>query len=434
VEPTQRRKKVVLFAVVTGCLLGLGTLTRAAGLLWIPTVALWVAWRCAKFEKRLLLPAIILISAGITLLPWEIVLFAVEGRAVLITTSSELNLYLGNNPFIPEGDGSSGKLRPHADRAASEYSEQHGISLHQTYRSLALQEITGDPTKFVKRGFYKLRAVWSADFQLFKSILSVVYPPLSNGIAGLIFLVVLVSHFSFLALVMWGLWSPAPALRYRELIVILVLTAMMTHFVTLGHPRYAVPLLALLVPAAGHGLTHLTIFGRKGERRWALATLVSVAVVWVSIYTSLPVLYNTRLMPSSYYLGLVTQLDQWLGTDSTVSDRLLFRGVGNDYPAEVTISIIDRDFEFAEVESQVCSWKPSAETEVLNLVLQSSTATQPVQVQLSSGQSKQSAIASLSKEAWQTWQPSALPGIEYMWVGSSQLSVSDLAQVELYGK
>jgi 4-amino-4-deoxy-L-arabinose transferase-like glycosyltransferase len=405
-------KKVITLAVVTGCLLGLVTLTRGTGLLWIPTVALWLGWRSAELKKRILLPTIILVSAVVTLLPWEIALFAAEDRFVMVATSSEVNLYYGNNPWLPEGYGTWETLvKPHMDKAAREYSAQHGVSIGEAYRALALQEITGDPVKFIRRGFYKFRILWSADFQLFR-------PPVGDELANLLFSVVLISFFAFLALVMWGLWNPDPALRHRELIAALVLAPMAIHLITIGLPKHNIPLLAALSPVAGHGLAYLKVFKKRAMWPWALATLVSVAIISFSIYTSLPIEYS-RMEPSSYYLNLIRQLDQWFGHETMVSDRLLFRAGGDDYPEEVTISIISRDFEFADWEARTYSWKPSAETGILELVVRSQTAANSFQLQLSSRQPEGSAVLSLNREAWQTWQPSNLPGIEYMWVSTS---------------
>jgi len=431
VETPQPRKKVYL-AIVTGCLLGFCTLTRAAGLLLSPAVALWTGWRSTSLKQRILLPAIILLSTGLTLLPWEIALFAVQGEFVAVAGSSDLNLYDGNNPWLPDGYGSGGdatQTRTH--EAARKYSEQHGVSFDQACRILALQEITQHPIKFLERGFYKLRAVWSADFPLLRHILMVAYPPMSNELASLFWFAALIGLFTFLALAIWGLWSPAPALRYRELSIGLILTGMVPAFVATGLPRFGIPLLALLLPAAGHGLVHLKELKERSTRPWAIAALASIALVSVSIYTSLPSEYS-KIEPSSHYGDLVRQLDRWLGRETTVSDRLLFRTTGDSFPEQVSISIIGDDFEFTDLEAQTYSWSTSAGTGVLDLVVSSRTANKPFQLQLSTGMPEQSAILPLSDKVWQTWGPSKLPGIEYMWAGSAQFPTSALGEATAY--
>lgn len=260
VEVTQPRKKTFL-AVVTGCLSGFCTLARSAGLLVSPTVALWAGWRSAGLKKRILVPAVMLISVAATLLPWEIALLKVEDHFVLVSRSSDLNLYQGNNPWLSEEYGSwLNVVTPNLRQAASQYSERYGVSFYEACRALALQEIAQHPVKFLKRGFYKLRGMWTADFPLLRRILMGVYPPMSNKLATLIWLTTLISFFAFLAQAMWGLWNPAPVLRYRELLVGLVIAGSAPSFITIGEPRYNIPLLAALLPAAGHGLAHLKVF------------------------------------------------------------------------------------------------------------------------------------------------------------------------------
>jgi 4-amino-4-deoxy-L-arabinose transferase-like glycosyltransferase len=428
VEGTPSFKRTALLAMATGCLLGLGTLTRAAGLLWIPIVALWVGWRSIGFKKRLLLPALILISAGITLLPWEIALFAVEHRPVVITTSSELTLYLGNNPWLPDGYGAAAEIaKPQMDKAASEYGKRHGVSISEAYRALALQEIKGDPIKFVKRGFYKLRTLWLPDFQLFRYILVTACPPMTDGRVGLIILVAITSLLAFLALALWGLWNPNPTLRFRELLIVLVLATMATIFVTHGHPRYSIPLLAVLTPAAGHGLACLSTSKQKRVQPYVAATVLCVAVVGLSILTGFPYEYRSMsTVPSSHYLGLIRRIDQLLGQKTMVSDRLLFRASSDNHPGEVRLLIDGSEFEFTDSKAQTYTWSPAAEAGVLSLVVQSQTATRPFRLLLSSGDAGQSATLWLNKRSWHSWQPTSLTGVEYMWAGSAKFPLLSL--------
>ena len=432
VEIAEARRGVCL-AGVTGSLLGACTLTRAAGLLLGPAVALWMGWRCGGLRKRILLPVVLLIATVVVLLPWEVVLCAVEGRFVAVTTSGDLNLYLANNSWLPEGYGSWGTaVESGVQQAANEYSRQHGVGFYQACRALALQEIVRHPVTFLLRGFYKLRATWSADFPLLRHMLMVVYPPMANELAGLLWLVTVCSFFAFLALVMWGLWNPAPALRYRALIVGLVLAGTIPSFITIGQPRFSIPLLAALLPAAGHGLAHFKWFTKRAYEcthpRWprAVAALLSIALVSGFIYSGFPLEYS-KIEPSSHYLNLVKQLDRWFHHQAVVGDRLWFRAAGGDAPERVNISIVGDGFAFADSGAQTVDWDVSAEAGMLDLVVQSASAGGPFQLRLSSssGSHEYSTTLSLSDEAWQTWQPSTLPGVETMWVGSSQFPTSE---------
>jgi hypothetical protein len=135
----------------------------------------------------------------------------------------------------------------------------------------------------------------------------------------------------------------------------------------------------------------------------------------------LPFEYS-KLEPSSHNLNLVRQLDRWFGHQTDVSDRWLFRVIGHDYPEQVNISIVGNDFEFADLGTRTYRWNTLDEAGVLNLVVHSQTASQPFQLQLELYE--QSVALTPSDRVWQTWQPSGLPGIEYMWIGSSRLPLN----------
>jgi Dolichyl-phosphate-mannose-protein mannosyltransferase len=422
--PPSRRK--VGLATVTGFLLGCSTLVRAAGLISVPIVALWTGWRSRPLKQRVLPAAVILISAGAMLVPWEIVLYVVEGEFVTVARSGDLNLYDGNNPWLMEGDGEpTPMVKRLVIQSAYLYSLQHGVSQPQACRALALQEITQHPSRFLRRGFYKVRILWSADFMLLRHILMGVYPPMSNVLAGLIWLYAMASFFAFLAMALWGLWNPEPALHQRVLIIVIALAATVQAYISTGQPRFGIPLLAVLTPAAGHGLAHLSAV--KTARARAIATVISIALAYTFIYGSFPFEYG-RIISSSHYLTLVRQLDRWMGREMVVSDRLLFRTTGSNYPGQVVISVDGDDYEFADLGTRTYSWNTSTETGVLNLVARSAKATEPPRLQVSAGSSGPSRTLLLSNDAWQTWKPSGLLGIEYMWSGSSQFPIDSFVK------
>lgn len=419
-------RQAVSLGAITGCLLAICTLTRAAGLLLTPAVALWAGWRSAELRKRIWLPIIILIASGVTLLPWHIVLWKVEGRLALVTASSDLNLYYGNNPWLADGYGSGpAQVTQRVRSTALEYSQQHGISFYDACRALAMQEIKSSPIKFLKRAFDKMRAMWSADFPLLRHMLMVVYPTMSQEAVSLIWLAALSGLFGLLALAIVGLWTPAPTLRYRELIVGVILAAMVPSLVTIGQPRYSIPLLAALLPAAGHGLAHWKAYRQKTCRPQAIAALASLALVGTIIYSGFPYEYS-MLPPSSYYSSLVRSMDRWLNRSSVVSDRLLFRASGDNLPEYVDFTIMGDGFEFTGLGTRTFRWNTSVQTGTLDLAVESPTSAQPFQLQLSAESYGQTVTLTLNDLARQVWRPANLPGIEYMWVGSSRFPLNAL--------
>ncbi|MBW7884998.1 MAG: hypothetical protein H3C34_20655, partial [Caldilineaceae bacterium] len=187
-------------------------------------------------------------------------------------------------------------------------------------------------------------------------------------------------------------------------------------------PRFHVTLLAILLPAAGHGLAHLSTITKRAAWPYALAALLIAGLFGYSTLTRLPIQYamlaDTR--PSSHYLPLIRQMDRWLAAPATpVSDRILFRLNGDVAPGEVTISIRGPEYKFKGLESQRYQWEPIPDGSILNLVLYATDATAPAEIQLVAPASQSTGTISLRDAPWQSWQPTGIPSLEYLWVGGS---------------
>ena len=418
VGPEQPRWRAGLAAAMTGFLLGLATLTRAAGLIWTPVIALWVATRSVGLRRRALLPALILLTAGATLLPWELTLYSMSGRLVIVSTTSESNLYLGNNPWLQDDLGpTDDPVKERMRQTARQYSEEHGITLQEAYRALAMEEIRRDPAGFLVRGLSKMRSLWTADRPILAYILMMACRPVSSGVVYAVGFALVTGMLVLVALSLWGLLVPSPPLGHRCLLLALVLSAMATHFMTIAVPRFNLPLLAVLLPAAGHGAVHLRSLARPGRRVQTIILAAGTVLLAVSMVTGLPAMYE-RTFPSSYYVGLVRRLDGWLGTTSTVTDRLLFRKTAGGDSGEVSVSSMAADYQIAERSGRTVSWTPPADASTLELVFHSRTATEPLQVLLSSGEPRKAVNILLDEKGWHRWAHTGLPGIEYCWVGS----------------
>ena len=443
VNHEQLNKKKTVYLVLIGVTLGVATLTRAAGVVWIPTVAIWLFWQFRNQEKRLLTIAIVVFSAGVTLLPWELALFAVEDRVAIVTTSSDFNLYLGNNPVAELG-------KEERILFAQAYSDKNGITLDEAYRTLAIQTIINDPVEFVQRGLKKWQNLWSIDKYFFIYMYSATFPPINNSNLMILSFIVVFSYFIYIALAVKGLLSQSSTLRYRSLIITLIVVAMLMHFITIAHTRFNVPLQAVLLPAVGLGLAHWKAMSKSILRAPTIFMLISIVLIWMTIYRYLPFSFRT-LTPSSYYSEVISNIDRWIGTKITVGDRLLFRKTDDVHNINISITIANQNYEFAEIspnlfakkdterptelsqKSQTYNWTPLNEKEILSVVLKSKSVNQPLKLELSSNQRGIAEELVLTKDSWQTWQSSSLPGIEYMWVagpGIKRAAVRNILKVK----
>ncbi|MBI4790124.1 MAG: glycosyltransferase family 39 protein [Chloroflexi bacterium] len=403
-------RRAIVLAAVTGSLLGLATLVRAVGIVLIPVAMLWAARQVTDLGKGLLTAVVIFSAACVAVLPWEATMYALEGRVFVVTRAVDVSDYLGQSPTTVN---MAGKLSPPAtsdDEAKIAKAESMPRFQKKPWLPQPLHEWT---------------RTWTPDFALYRYLLMLGFPPLDPLLVGSIFWLTFACFGFFLILALWGLWIPAPALQLRFLIVAFVAAIAALHMVTYGQSRYGITLLALLVPAAGHGLANAKQFFEKANRRWAGAALACAAVMGASTYSGLPYEYST-VASSSYYVQLIRGLDVVIQSETQVGDRILFRVVGEQYTQDLAISLVGDDYEFADSTARRLDWRPSPDRRELDVATQSATASEPVQLIISSDQSPQAAIIALTPAAWHQWQPTGLPGIEYLWLGSNAYRETDL--------
>ncbi|MBI5029980.1 MAG: glycosyltransferase family 39 protein [Chloroflexi bacterium] len=404
-------RQSVIFAAITGGLLGLTILARAIALVWIPVIGLAGGLGAIKFQRRLLAMGMVLAATIVTLIPWELTLFAVEGRVILVTRTADLSLYLGDyfkpqTPLLAKTGFGSTTVVPQLDN--SDEDEKPRVENFVDVPKPVLQWA---------------RTV-NADFTLYRYFLMLGYPPLSPTVVGLILAVTFIAFALFLIFAIWGLLIPAPVMRYRWLILALIALTMALYAVTHGQSRYAMSLLALLLPAAGHGLANIKSLFADTHRRWAVVAAVCTLVIGSLTAVGLPHEYST-VAASSYYVNLVRSIDAVLHQNTTVSDRLVLRAVGGGFLHPVNVSIVDDDYVFIDSADRSLNWEPLSNSSQLELAVQSETAVAPLQLRLST-RPTQAVVIDLRTAAWHVWRPTGIPGIEYLWLGSGAYRQTDL--------
>jgi 4-amino-4-deoxy-L-arabinose transferase-like glycosyltransferase len=88
------------WALLAGCLSGVAVLTRPATLFVLPLAAVWLAWG-RRWRAALLL----LVAAGLAVVPWTARNWAAYGRPVLVASEGGITFWTGNHPLaIGDGD------------------------------------------------------------------------------------------------------------------------------------------------------------------------------------------------------------------------------------------------------------------------------------------------------------------------------------------
>jgi 4-amino-4-deoxy-L-arabinose transferase-like glycosyltransferase len=221
---------------VAGVACGATTLTRELGSLTLVAVLIWMVIARRALPGRLRWRAAVFTAATVlTILPWSLRNLQVLGTLVSISTSTGMNLYIGNNP---EADGQFvWRLAPGVDWAdgAGE------LQAHRQGLGAAVAYAWEHPGRTVALALRKAWVLWR--------------PPL-HGFGGLglqataLRLAYLAIYLALLLVVIAGwrrlraLW-PAPALP-----LLLLGLATAAHMASFAETRFRVPLEALLIGLA----------------------------------------------------------------------------------------------------------------------------------------------------------------------------------------
>lgn len=259
--------------LAVGGLLGAAALTRAAVLPFIVCLPLFLAWK-ARGAARAWRPAAVLVAAGLVVAPWEWVLHQREGELVVLSSANGYNLLLGQFVGQPGESGRARKVR--MNQLVRARAREAGTSTDQAARALAWELIREDPVATLKRARGRFSHLWGPDSHLIRHLMAAAYPPIPPLAALGVWLLLQVSYPTFVAAALTGLARRGPPLAHRGLLVSLVVAGMVPPLFSVSSTRMSVPLLALLLPAVGHGLSRLAT-----PRGWrpllVLASLVFAA-------------------------------------------------------------------------------------------------------------------------------------------------------------
>ncbi len=376
--------RMVLGALLTGALIGVATLVRAVGLIWIPVAACWLATQIDR-RHRWLVSGLVVLSALVTLLPWEIVLYRVEGRLLIVTSSGDPAFYLP-----------AGLIAPLTDTTPP--AQPDGVDNELP---------TGNR---LERGIGDWQRLTVPDFTLYRYLLTLGIPPLNGRVLGIFLAGMLLAFLVLVASALWGLLLTRPVLRHRSLLIALAGSLVGMYLLTHGQARFNVPVLALLVPAAAHGIRHARRIFRPRYRVSALAFGACCAVLLVSVAGGVRREWQ-QVVPSSHYAPVARALDSILGTQVTLRDRVQFRMSSSGAPEAVQIAL--DSFRFSDGDS--IRWLTSGQT-ALDATVLSQTAQGSVQFLLSTSNSPEPIIMRLRRSAWHSWLATGIQGVQYRWI------------------
>ena len=256
-----RERITVRRAIELGVIVGVGTLSRATLIIFLPLVAIWLAWVLRKESLKLVLRAVVIAGLCTTaiVIPWTIRTSLLHRQFVFMLTTGPENFWRGNNP------NATGGTYVTADKTALDMLPPRELPnlLHQpdelaqaecfTARSHAF--IREHPGDFIRLTAVKLLQFWSVAPQM-----GVLYPQSW-------FLGYMMYYIVSLVLAMigaWSIWRRGKVARQQLLLIaalLLVLSFLQSLYYVEGRHRWAVE--PILIAISGVGVARIAT--RRGH-------------------------------------------------------------------------------------------------------------------------------------------------------------------------
>lgn len=289
-------------------------------------------------------------------------------------------------------------------------SQETGVSWANAGFSIAYDEVKAHPFRFFHRAVNRLRMLWSVNHFALRHLYRTVYPPVSLPFAPFITLFISVSYLFLFVFSMTGAIDGMRSNQHIRLLIILVIAGMVPVSMTIGMSRLHLPLLALLLPAAGHGLS--VFFSGEGRRLRVLVCLVAIVSVW-HVWSTFPLVLKNHLHPSTYYGPVVLAMDKVFGTKTEFSDRILVQCNGGCQRA-LKVSITSADGKFPDGRREKTIKATSANPVVELKILSKGKGSLVVTVEdLESTQTV--SFQPIQRTAWMSWQVTGIPDLSWKW-------------------
>lgn len=344
IPAAETSKKRILLSLLLGIALGLSVITRAAALLFLIIIPVWVILNLKIKREKIIIPLLIIITVLLVIFPWEYTLVSREKRFAFLTNYSSRNLYMGNNEFVRQKlDYDLHDLEYLPYRALRKYAKQNSLHIEAAARELAVKEIKSHFGAFIKRAFSKFLLLWPINSYPMRYLFEVVYPPMSSSLLQIIIFIFVISYILFSIFAVKGIFAGEMPLKHIILILSLVIAGMAPYIIAASHTRYNLPQVALLLPLAGVGLVH---FKKKIAWTMIIAAITICASLALSFYAYKNYLYKV-LHPSSYYRQTVSPLDKLFKKETTLVDAIELTANGPAHQDLVTLTILnDGNYSF----------------------------------------------------------------------------------------
>lgn len=259
--------------LAVGILVGSCMLIREAALFY-PLIFIGCLWLLRRHQKdKLLCIACFCIGLVLILMPWMYRNYVVWEKALPLSYTAGVNLHIGNS------ERATGNFVPPPEEDKPEDIRWGTPEFERWHRMKALQYIGSHPAEFLVLGIKKV--AWFLWPKFLREDLRVVY----GGTPSILWTTSILSGISSSLLMLCSVAGFVLGRRdwYWRTTFAVILYALATTFIVVGHPRYRDPLDNLLIPYAAFAI-HRWSEIRSGiqNQRWAAWSLALLLVAYIA--------------------------------------------------------------------------------------------------------------------------------------------------------
>lgn len=416
-------KKRLLFSSLSGFFLGLSSLTKPVAwpnLLFF-AIFLLVIFKISK--NTLLLVSSFTIVFFLTITPWNIIISRYEKDDTFLSNTMGYYWFYGHNHWFinkvrtPHQNGiglpATVELTALVKKGIENYSIQNKVDPATAGQKLAIKEISGDFPAFIERCYLRLRELLNSDVIITREFQRADYPPVSSALCGVFWIVVIFSFILIMFFILWGFIGSAEAIDMKMKILFLLwaLVNIAPPILVASGPRYALPVIAFLLPFAGYGAANLGGIKKPGIRSG------------FTIFLSMAIALNALLLPkipypSSYYASLINKYDSIRKIKTEYMDYICLQVDDTMLKDKLFISL-NSPYKIFPLQTDTYSWRIGTQNRTLALDIYSVNPQEPFILKIASEKMNKAVhFNPLTKAAWNKWISAGINGVKYRWDGA----------------
>ncbi len=340
---TSEEAKARLLSLASGAALGVAALTRATGLLYFPVFIAWIFFKTKNKREKLIKPVLFILFYCVLVIPWQIYI-STDEDVNIGSAASSFALYGGNNPWTFENrDAISQKpLRQLVMTSVREYAAIHNTTWEKAARELMTQTIKTDFSGYISQVFERVRILFSYNVIALRQFTSGLFPLIPGWLLFLHLIVLVLSFVFFTGFIFSGFLADGVNWSKRILFLALVAVTAGPLLMVYNASRYNLPILVLLLPLAGHGITCIGQFIKmtvKSVLVWCIMILVLINLVFLPLNPLMK-------YQSSAYANVLKSLDGKFGIGMPMNDIITLRVASGEERERIILRFVTEGFVF----------------------------------------------------------------------------------------